>query len=192
MTDAAAEKAAKKKAKKAAAAAAATAGAEEAMQVDASPAKSKPTVDYEERVKSVSAIAHPLAGKKLTKRLTRSSRKLRTLKRGVKEVVKGLRKGSKGIVLLAGDISPIDVLTHLPVLCEEANVPYVYVPSKEDLGAAASTKRPTSCIMLVRGGKPNGKKAPAASEEDVAEFEGLYAEVEKEVLAANEKLIVTV
>jgi H/ACA ribonucleoprotein complex subunit 2 len=50
--------------------------------------------------------------------------------------------------VLAGNISPIDVITHVPVLCEDAGVPYIYVPSKEALGAAGGTKRPTS-VMLV-------------------------------------------
>lgn len=27
-------------------------------------------------------------------------------------------------------------------------IPYIYVPSKLDLGAAASTKRPTSCVLI--------------------------------------------
>lgn len=35
------------------------------------------------------------------------------------------------LCLIAGDISPIDVITHVPILCEEADVPYIYVPSKE-------------------------------------------------------------
>ena len=35
------------------------------------------------------------------------------------------------ICILAGDISPIDVITHIPVLCEENQIPYIYVPSKE-------------------------------------------------------------
>lgn len=35
------------------------------------------------------------------------------------------------LVILAGDISPIDVITHVPVLCEDNNIPYVYVPAKE-------------------------------------------------------------
>lgn len=93
------------------------------------------------------------------------------LRRGVKEVVKGLRKGEKGIVIMAGDISPIDVISHLPVLCEDSDVPYVFVQSKvrhpscvciarpsftprrflvlqAELGAASSTKRPTSCLLV--------------------------------------------
>lgn len=34
------------------------------------------------------------------------------------------------VCLIAGDISPIDVITPLPVLCEDNDVPYIYVPSK--------------------------------------------------------------
>ncbi|KAI9018422.1 50S ribosomal protein L30e-like protein [Hyaloraphidium curvatum] len=107
---------------------------------------------YESRLKALSPIAQPLASKKLTKRLlkvVKKAAKSKNVRRGVKEVVKGLRKGAKGIVVIAGDISPIDVITHVPILCEEADVPYCYVPSKEDLGQAGSTKRPTSCIMVV-------------------------------------------
>lgn len=51
-------------------------------------------------------------------------------------------------MLIAGNITPIDVISHLPVLCEESNIPYVFVPSKEELGIAGSTKRPTSCILV--------------------------------------------
>lgn len=39
--------------------------------------------------------------------------------------------GSCRLCVIAGNISPIDVITHVPVLCEEADIPYVYVPSKE-------------------------------------------------------------
>jgi H/ACA ribonucleoprotein complex subunit 2 len=33
-------------------------------------------------------------------------------------------------------------------MCEDRHIPYFYVPSKHDLGAAASTKRPTSCVLI--------------------------------------------
>jgi H/ACA ribonucleoprotein complex subunit 2 len=102
-------------------------------------------------VKFVSAIAKPLASKKTTKKLHKLVKKAsqaKFVRRGVKEVVKALRKGSKGFCIIAGDISPIDVVVHLPVMCEDRRIPYFYVPSKLDLGAAASTKRPTSCILV--------------------------------------------
>lgn len=57
------------------------------------------------------------------------------------------------MVLLAGDISPIDVVAHLPVLCEEAAIPYVYVPEKCVLGWATGSKRPTSCVMIIPYGR---------------------------------------
>jgi hypothetical protein len=33
--------------------------------------------------------------------------------------------------VVAGDISPIDVISHVPVICEDNSVPYIFVPSKE-------------------------------------------------------------
>ena len=68
-------------------------------------------------------------------------------------MVKALRKGvgSNGICIIAGDISPVDVITHVPLLCEDHDVPYVFVPSKHDLGEAATTKRPTSVVMIIPG-----------------------------------------
>lgn len=84
--------------------------------------------------------------------LVNAGSKAKAVRRGVKEVVKAVRKGEKGICIIAGDISPIDVISHLPVLCEDNEVPYVFVPSKETLGTAGQTKRPTSCVLVKKGG----------------------------------------
>lgn len=120
------------------------------------------TKTYEDRLKAVSVISNPLAGKKLTKKLYKLVKKAsasKSVKRGVKEVVKGLKKGEKGICLIAGDIYPIDVISHLAVLCEEKDTPYIYVPSKHDLGSAAAVKRPTSCVLVsVKGSEKDQKE----------------------------------
>ena len=84
----------------------------------------------------------------MSKQGVKKAAKAKQICRGVKEVAKAIRKGAKGVCIIAGDISPIDVITHVPVMCEEADVPYVYVPSKQDLGAAGQTKRPTSIILI--------------------------------------------
>ena len=52
------------------------------------------------------------------------------------------------LVLIAADIFPIDVIAHLPVLCEEANIPYCYVNSRSELGESCLSKRPTSIILI--------------------------------------------
>ncbi|KAG5209064.1 hypothetical protein JEQ12_016629 [Ovis aries] len=75
--------------------------------------------------------------------------KQKQIRRGVKEVQKFINKGEKGIMVLAGDTLPIEVYCHLPVMCEDRNLPYVYIPSKTDLGAAAGSKRPT-CVIMVK------------------------------------------
>jgi H/ACA ribonucleoprotein complex subunit 2 len=91
----------------------------------------------------------------------------------VKEVVKALRKGEKGFCIIAGDISPVDVITHLPIMCEERGIPYFYVPSKHDLGAAATTKRPTSCVLV----------NPKDSFSEFALYEKLIEEARKNAIA---------
>lgn len=110
-----------------------------------------PPKSYAERCEALTAIADPLADEKLTKKLYKLVRRAsaaKVLRRGVKEVVKAIRKGASGLCLIAGDVAPIDVICHLPVFCEEKAVPYIYVPSKQDLGFSALTKRPTSCVLV--------------------------------------------
>jgi len=84
-----------------------------------------------------------------------------------------------GIVIVAGDISPAEVIMHLPVSCEDVNAPYIFVASRADLGAAAKTKRPTSVVMLLPEGKKAKAVADGASEKDLAEYAELYAELVK-------------
>mmetsp|Transcript_38588 Transcript_38588/g.61843 ORF Transcript_38588/g.61843 Transcript_38588/m.61843 type:complete len:172 (-) Transcript_38588:269-784(-) len=148
---------------------------------DKTPSKAKAGDDEDvaevTELRAVCAIAKPLADigfhKKILKVVKKAS-KHKQVKRGVKEVVKALRKDVKGLCVIAGDISPIDVITHVPILCEEANVPYIYVHSKEELGAAGQTKRPTSCMLVLLDAQKGGDKM---SEEDDKEFKEMYGKI---------------
>lgn len=113
--------------------------------------KKSSSKSYEDRVKAVNCISQPLANKKSTKKahkLVKKAAGVKQIRRGVKEVIKGIRKGEKGLAILAGDIYPLDVISHIPILLEEKDIPYLFVPSKQDLGLAASTKRPTSVVLI--------------------------------------------
>ena len=106
--------------------------------------------DYQTRL-FLSPIANPLAEDKLSKKLLKlikKGMKDKLVRRGVKETVKAIRKGGKGLCIIAADISPIDVLSHLPILCEEKGIPYMYVKSRAEVGEACKTKRPTSCVLI--------------------------------------------
>jgi H/ACA ribonucleoprotein complex subunit 2 len=86
-----------------------------------------------------------------------------------------------GVVILAADISPMDVISHIPVLCEDHNVPYIFVTSRAELGAAGNTKRPTSVVMVSEKRTGAKKDEKVEGEEDFAEvFTDLVKLVQKE------------
>ncbi|KAH9311678.1 hypothetical protein KI387_026713 [Taxus chinensis] len=135
--------------------------------------------ESKKKILMVSPIARPLAGKKLCKKtlkLVRRASEAKCLLRGVKEVVKAIKRGKKGLCIIAGNISPIDVITHVPILCEEAEIPYIYVPSKEDLAGAGATKRPTCCVLVLTSPMKGN-----IGEEDLRKLKDDYKEVAKEV-----------
>lgn len=59
------------------------------------------------------------------------------------------------LCIIAGDVSPVDIISHIPIVCEKMKVPYVYVGSREALGNASQTKRPTSVVMLLKPDSDN-------------------------------------
>lgn len=44
--------------------------------------------------------------------------------------------------------TPLPIILHLPLLCEDKNVPYVYVPSKMALGRACGVSRPVIAVSI--------------------------------------------
>lgn len=50
-------------------------------------------------------------------------------------------------MLLAGDVKPIDIICHLPSICEDKGIPYIYIPSRHDLGSALGFRR--GCITVL-------------------------------------------
>ncbi|TQS37594.1 hypothetical protein Golomagni_01927 [Golovinomyces magnicellulatus] len=141
---------------------------------------------------SLVPFANPLADEKITKKVLKSVKKAsknKTLKRGVKEVVKALRKSPQGVgiisakcvVILAADISPMDVISHIPILCEDHNIPYIFVASRAELGSASNTKRPTSVVMVTETRVGSKKTEVIEGSEEFGEvFKQLIKIVEKE------------
>ena len=70
------------------------------------------------------------------------------LKKGANEATKSLNRGIAEFIVLAADAEPLEILLHLPLLCEDKNVPYVFVSSKVALGRACGVSRPViSCSV---------------------------------------------
>jgi len=73
--------------------------------------------------------------------LTQQSANYKQLKKGANEATKTLNRGTAEIIILAADAEPLEIILHLPLLCEDKNVPYVFVKSKTALGRACGVSR---------------------------------------------------
>ncbi|EFX01313.1 small nuclear ribonucleoprotein complex protein [Grosmannia clavigera kw1407] len=155
---------------------------------------------------AVVEFARPLAADKYQKKvfkIVKRAAKQQALLRGVKEVNKALRKAAPknpsakdggnvpGVVIIAGDVNPAEVIMHLPLACEDVNAPYVFVVSRGELGQAARTKRPTSVVMIKAEGrvskKADEKKAKKDDDDEDDDDEGSYADQYKEFVQLVQK-----
>ena len=53
------------------------------------------------------------------------------VKRGTNETTKAVERGTSKLVVIAKDVDPPELVAHLPILCEEQNSAYVFVPNKQ-------------------------------------------------------------
>jgi U4/U6 small nuclear ribonucleoprotein SNU13 len=104
----------------------------------------------------VNPKAYPLADAKLTQTiydLVQQACNYKQLKKGANEATKTLNRGISEFVVMAADTEPLEILLHLPLLAEDKNVPYVFVPSKQALGRACGVSRAViSCSIVVNEG----------------------------------------
>ena len=77
------------------------------------------------------------------------------IKRGTNETTKAVERGVAKLVYIAEDVDPPEVVAHLPPLCEEKKIPYIYVPSKKQLGEAAGIDVSAAAIAIINPGKAN-------------------------------------
>mmetsp|Transcript_17333 Transcript_17333/g.29310 ORF Transcript_17333/g.29310 Transcript_17333/m.29310 type:complete len:127 (+) Transcript_17333:108-488(+) len=100
----------------------------------------------------VNPKAYPLADSELTVAildLVQQASGYKQLKKGANEATKTLNRGISDLIIMAADTEPLEILLHLPLLCEDKNVAYVFVPSKIALGRACGVSRPVvSCSIL--------------------------------------------
>lgn len=74
------------------------------------------------------------------------------IKVGVNEVTKAIERGTAKFVVIAKDVSPAEIVMHIPILCKEKNVAFSYADSKKELGEKISLPVGTSAIAIVDDG----------------------------------------
>lgn len=74
------------------------------------------------------------------------------VRKGTNETTKSIEKGHAKLVYIALDVDPPEIVGHLPLLCEEKKIPYVYVSSKKDLGKGAGIEVPMASATITEFG----------------------------------------
>lgn len=108
------------------------------------------------QTEEVNPKAFPLADAQLTAKimnLLQQALNYNQLRKGANEATKTLNRGLADIIVMAADAEPLEILLHLPLLCEDKNVPYVFVRSKQALGRACGVSRPIiACSVTTNEG----------------------------------------
>lgn len=108
------------------------------------------------QTEEVNPKAYPLADATLTTKimtLVQQAVNYKQLRRGANEATKTLNRGLSEFIVMAADAEPLEILLHLPLLCEDKNVPYVFVRSKQALGRACGVSRPIiACSVTINEG----------------------------------------
>ena len=105
-----------------------------------------------ENGKESSFVPFPVADTKLTSKIDeilRQGLSYKQVKKGINETIKFLDKGKVEVVVMAADADPIELLAHMPTLCEERSVPYCFVKEAAFLGRACGISRPVICCSIV-------------------------------------------
>jgi large subunit ribosomal protein L7Ae len=85
-------------------------------------------------------------------RVASSSGKVR---KGTNEATKAIERGISKLVVIAEDVEPPEVVAHLPIICEEQNAAYAFVPSKQELGKALGIDVTSAAAAIIDAGDAN-------------------------------------
>jgi len=89
---------------------------------------------------------------KLVYEAVRSAKETGKVRKGTNESTKAIERGIAKLVIIAEDVEPPEVVAHLPIICEEHKIPYVYVPSKKQLGEALGIDVQSAAACIIDAG----------------------------------------
>ncbi len=73
------------------------------------------------------------------------------LKKGSNEVTKAAERGTAKMIVMAENVNPAELLAHIPLICKEKKIPFIYVEDQTYLAEAAgmNTGAKTAAIALM-------------------------------------------
>ncbi len=80
------------------------------------------------------------------------------IRKGMNEVTKSIERSLAKLVIMAEDVTPPEILFHVPLLCDEKVIPFCYVSTKKELGNSARINVPSSAIAIENVGTGNDRE----------------------------------
>jgi len=75
-----------------------------------------------------------------------------SVKKGTNETTKAVERGNAQLVFVAEDVSPEEIVMHLPELAEEKGIPVIFVETQDDVGHAAGLEVGSAAAAVVSAG----------------------------------------
>jgi large subunit ribosomal protein L7Ae len=75
------------------------------------------------------------------------------IKKGANEATKAIERSTAQLVLIGGDVEPEEIVMHLAPLCDEKQIPYIFVNRQNDIGAASGLEVGSTAAAIVKPGK---------------------------------------
>ena len=75
-----------------------------------------------------------------------------SVRKGTNETTKAIERAQAKLVIIAEDVDPPEVVAHLPLICDERKIPYVFVPNKMQIGTAIGIDVPAAAACIVEPG----------------------------------------
>jgi len=79
-----------------------------------------------------------------------------SVRKGTNETTKAVERAQAKLVVIAEDVDPPEVVAHLPLICDERQIPYVFVPNKQKIGSAVGIDVPAAAACIVELGDAAG------------------------------------
>ncbi|KAJ3446089.1 nhp2-like protein [Anaeramoeba flamelloides] len=81
------------------------------------------------------------------------------VRKGANEATKMLNRSQAEFIVICADVIPLEILLHLPLLCEDKNIPFCFLPSSMALGKSCGlTRRITACAVIKSDRNPIQRK----------------------------------
>lgn len=77
------------------------------------------------------------------------------IRAGLNEVTKSIERKNAKLVVMAEDVTPPEILYHIPLLCDEKQIPYAYVSKQKELGESIGLNVASSSVAVESVGKGN-------------------------------------